>query len=110
MPPNAEPHRQAPRRSRRRTAAFILAAVSLLAEVAALRRRGYRIIGGRVNVRCTSGHEFTTLWIPGVSVRALRLAGWRLQRCPVGHHWAIVSPVRREDDGDEEGDVADSPT
>ena len=79
----------------------MLSLASLVVEVIALRRRGYRPFGGRVTVRCTSGHEFTTWWIPGVSLRALRIAGWRLQRCPVGHHWAIVSPVRRAQAADD---------
>jgi hypothetical protein len=29
-----------------------------------------------------------------VSFKALRLGPWRLQRCPVGRHWSIVTPVR----------------
>jgi hypothetical protein len=29
-----------------------------------------------------------------VSVKALRLVWWRVQRCPVGRHWTIVTPVR----------------
>jgi hypothetical protein len=57
------------------------------------RRRGYNF-GGNVVVRCRSGHLFTTIWIPGVSVKALRLGWFRLQRCPVGHHWSLVSPIK----------------
>jgi len=45
-------------------------------------------------VRCRRGHLFTTLWIPGVSVKALRLGWLRFQRCPVGHHWSLITPVR----------------
>lgn len=56
--------------------------------------RGYGL-GGNVVVRCRSGHLFTTIWIPGVSVKALRLGWWRFQRCPVGKHWSIVTPVRQ---------------
>lgn len=55
--------------------------------------RGYPI-GGRLIVRCRSGHLFTTLWIPGVSLKALRLGWLRFQRCPVGHHWSLITPVR----------------
>ena len=55
--------------------------------------RGYPI-GGRLIVRCRRGHLFTTLWIPSVSVKALRLGLLRFQRCPVGHHWSLVTPVR----------------
>jgi hypothetical protein len=63
-------------------------------EAAAIRARGYGF-AGNVVVRCRSGHLFTTLWIPGASVKALRLGPWRLQRCPIGGHWSIVTPVRR---------------
>ena len=55
--------------------------------------RGYPL-GGRMIVRCRRGHLFTTLWIPGVSVKALRLGWLRFQRCPVGHHWSLITPVR----------------
>ena len=60
------------------------------------RRLGYKI-GGNVVVRCRQGHLFTTIWVPGASLKAVRLGWWRWQRCPVGHHWAIVSPVRDAD-------------
>jgi len=57
------------------------------------RRRGYRI-GGRTIVRCRRGHLFTTIWIPGASLKSVRLGWWRIQRCPVGGHWSIVVPVK----------------
>jgi hypothetical protein len=44
-------------------------------------------------VRCSAGHLFTTIWIPLVSLKAVRLGGKRFQRCPVGHHWALVAPI-----------------
>jgi hypothetical protein len=44
-------------------------------------------------VRCRAGHLFTTTLVPGASFKALRLGRVRYQRCPVGQHWAIVSPV-----------------
>jgi hypothetical protein len=44
-------------------------------------------------VRCSAGHLFTTIWIPLVSLKAARLGGRRFQRCPVGHHWAVVTPL-----------------
>jgi len=47
-------------------------------------------------VRCTAGHLFTTIWIPAVSLKAARLGGRRWQRCPVGHHWAVVAPLDRD--------------
>jgi hypothetical protein len=53
--------------------------------------------GGNVVVRCRGGHVYTTIWIPAVSMKSLRLGWWRFQRCPVGKHWSIVSPVREPD-------------
>jgi hypothetical protein len=58
--------------------------------------RGYPL-GGHLVVRCRKDHHFRTLWIPGVSVKALRLGWWRFQRCPVGQHWSIVTPVKASD-------------
>jgi hypothetical protein len=77
--------------SRRRRRLVIL--VGLLVEPIALWLRGYPL-GGRVVVRCREGHLFSTLWIPSVSLKAVRLLWWRFQRCPVGAHWTIVTPVR----------------
>jgi len=54
-------------------------------------------VGGHVVVRCRRGHLYTTLWIPGVSLKSARLGWWRLQFCPVGKHVSIVSPVRKSD-------------
>jgi hypothetical protein len=51
-------------------------------------------LGGNIVVRCREGHLFTTIWIPAVSVKALRLGPWRIQRCPLGGHWTVVTPVR----------------
>ena len=62
-------------------------------EAAALKLRGDRI-AGNVVVRCRQDHLFTTLWIPGGSVKSLRFGWWRFQRCPVGRHWSIVTPVK----------------
>ncbi|WP_187368912.1 hypothetical protein [Baekduia soli] len=78
----------------RRRLGLAIAAGSVAIEAAAIRRRGYPI-AGKVVVRCRDGHLFTTLWIPGASVKALRLGPWRIQRCPVGRHWSLVTPVRR---------------
>jgi hypothetical protein len=61
------------------------------------RRRGYNVGGNNVVVRCREGHLFTTIWIPGVSFKALRFGGVRLQRCPVGNHVTFVTPVRDSD-------------
>jgi hypothetical protein len=60
------------------------------------RRRGYGF-GGNVVVRCRKGHLFTTIWIPGASLKSIRLGWARLQRCPVGSHWSLVTPVKEAD-------------
>jgi hypothetical protein len=69
------------------------------------RRLGYNM-GGNVVVRCRKGHLFTTIWVPGASVKAVRLGWARFQRCPVGKHWSLVTPVRPSDLTDEERRVA----
>jgi len=86
-----EPDERRPRRRRGRW--LMLAGAAILPEIGALRRRGYGF-GGNVIVRCRQGHLFTTIWIPGGSLKALRFGPWRLQRCPVGPHWSLVAPVR----------------
>jgi hypothetical protein len=86
-----------------RRALLILGAA--LVEILPLWRRGYGL-GGHVVVRCRAGHLFTTLWFPGASVKSLRLGWWRLQRCPVGGHWSLVTPVRRSDLTEEELQLA----
>lgn len=69
-------------------------AAGIGAEAIALWARGYPM-GTDVVVRCRRGHLFSTIWLPGISVKSLRLIWWRGQRCPVGNHWTIVTPVRR---------------
>lgn len=44
-------------------------------------------------VRCKDGHLFTSTWIPGFSLKAVRLGTVRYERCPVGRHWSTVSRV-----------------
>ena len=80
-------------RRRRLLLAFVLADV--VATVVG-RRRGYGF-GTNTIVRCHRGHLFTTIWVPGVSFKSVRLGWWRLQRCPVGSHWTLVTPVRQAD-------------
>lgn len=55
-----------------------------------LLRRSGKLVGLRTIVRCHRGHLFTTVWIPGASLKALRLGPWRIQRCPVEKHWSLV--------------------
>jgi len=81
--------------TRLRKAAAVLVLLDIAGTLAA-RARGYGV-GGDTLVRCAKGHVFTTIWIPGVSVKALRLGWWRIQYCPVGRHWSLVRPVRASD-------------
>jgi hypothetical protein len=75
--------------------------VALVAGTIVGRRRGYNF-GGNVAVRCRQGHVFTTIWIPGASIKSLKLGWARMQYCPVGKHWTLVTPVRDSDLTDEE--------
>jgi hypothetical protein len=96
------------RSGRRRHVGLFLAICSLAVEALALRRQGYGFAGDVV-VRCRKGHLFTTIWVPGVSFKSLRLGWWRFQRCPVGRHWELVTPVRRADlTPDEQRSAAES--
>lgn len=81
---------------KRRLAVFggVIAAYAVATVIA--QRRGYKF-GGSVPVRCRDGHLFTTVWIPGASVKALRLGLWRVQWCPVGRHVSLVTLVKDAD-------------
>jgi len=79
-------------RRHRRHGLLALAGAVAVEALAAWLRSGRP--GGNLVVRCRQGHLFTTIWIPGASVKSLRLGWWRYQRCPVGRHFSIVTPVR----------------
>ena len=83
----------------------MLFVAGLLIEPVLMKLRGYPI-GGNLIVRCRQGHLFTTIWIPSVSIKAVRLGWWRVQRCPVGQHWSIVVPVRPSELTDDERQLA----
>ncbi len=72
---------------------LVLIVTGLVAGTVVARRLGYSV-GGNTVVRCREGHLYTTIWIPGASLKALRLGWARLQYCPVGRHWSVVTPVR----------------
>lgn len=93
-----------PRRMRRAVAA--IAGLLTLVEALVVGRRRGSMLGARTVVRCRRGHLFTTVWIPGASVKALRLGLWRFQRCPVGGHWSIVKPVKVATLSDEQREAA----
>jgi hypothetical protein len=79
-----------------------LGIVALLVVGTFVARRLSHKVGGNVVVRCRQGHLFTTIWIPGASLKAVRLGWARLQRCPVGKHWTLVTPVKDATLTDEE--------
>lgn len=98
---------QAAKPSRRtRAVAVALAVSALVGGTIVARRMGYKV-GGNTIVRCRDGHLFTTLWIPGASLKALRLGWYRFQRCPVGNHWTLVKPVKDADLTTEEREAAE---
>jgi hypothetical protein len=70
-------------------------------------RAGYRL-GRNAVVRCRQGHLFTTIWIPGASVKAIRLGLWRIQWCPVGRHVDLVRLVKESDLSEPERELAAS--
>ena len=86
--------------------AIVVGAASLLAETMVVGTRRGSVIGADTVVRCRSGHLFTTLWIPGLSIKAVRLGWWRLQRCPVGPHWSLVTPARAAEMTEEDRQLA----
>lgn len=75
-------------------------AASYVAGTIAAKRMGYTF-GRDVVVKCRAGHVFSTVWIPGASVKSLKLGFWRLQWCPVGQHVTLVHPVKDTDLTDE---------
>jgi hypothetical protein len=89
---------------RKRRIALVVVGIYVLGTILA-RLRGYRF-GRNVVVRCREGHLFTTIWIPGASLKSVRLGWWRLQRRPVGDRWSIVSPVKEDDLTDDEKRLA----
>lgn len=85
-------------RGKRRLVLFFVVSL-LVVETVEMKRRGYTF-GTNTIVRCREGHLFSTIWIPGVSLKSLRLepVRWiRLQHCPIGRHWSLVVPVKGSD-------------
>jgi hypothetical protein len=44
-------------------------------------------------VRCSQGHLYRSVWIPGGSLKAVRWFKGRLQWCPIGRHWSWTRRV-----------------
>jgi hypothetical protein len=82
------------RTERRRHTAIAIACVLTGVEALGVAHRRGSLLAVDTVVRCRSGHLFTTWWIPGASIKSVRLGWWRLQRCPVGRHWSLVTPAR----------------
>jgi hypothetical protein len=80
---------------------LIVIVVALAGGTLVARRLGYKV-GGNTVVRCRQGHLFTTIWVPGASLKSIRLGWFRLQRCPVGQHWSLVTPVKDAELTDDE--------
>jgi hypothetical protein len=94
--------RRSPKSRRRR---FLIIVGALVLEPVAMWLRGYPVAGNLV-VRCRQDHLFTTIWLPGVSLKSIRLIWWRVQWCPVGKHLSIVTPVKKTELSDEQKRVA----
>lgn len=88
-----------PRRALGRLA-VVVAALSGFSVLA--RRRGYSGFGGNTVVRCRDGHLFTTIWVPGASLKSVKLGWKRYQRCPVANHWSFVTPVKESELSEDE--------
>ena len=83
-------------KGKRRLAIFAGVVVGYVVATIIATRQGYSF-GKNAVVRCRRGHLFSTVWIPGASVKALRLGFWRVQWCPVGRHVDLVHPVKDAD-------------
>jgi hypothetical protein len=83
------------RRKRGRAIAAVVIACYVVGSIVAT-RAGYRL-GRNAIARCRQGHLFSTIWIPGGSLKAIRLGLWRIQWCPVGRHVDLVRLVKESD-------------
>jgi len=81
---------------KRRIVVFTLVALGYAVGTTIAIRQGYSF-GRNAVVRCRQGHFFTTTFIPGGSLKAVRLGLWRIQWCPVGRHVDLVRLVKNAD-------------
>jgi hypothetical protein len=86
---------------------LVLIALLVVRLLARLRHgfEGYRF-GTDVVVRCRDGHLFTTVWLPLMSFKSIRLGLLRSQYCPVGGHWTLVRLMKDSDLTDAERLIA----
>ena len=101
----SSPEMSSSKRKRRIAIAACVAAAYAVGTIVA-RSQGYSF-GLNVVARCRQGHLFSTMWIPGASVKAIRLGLWRVQWCPVGRHVTLVSLVKNADLTEEEREFAE---
>lgn len=71
----------------------LLVGVGTVAFVSLAHRGGPGDLDAEMPVRCRAGHVFTTIWVPGVSIKAIRFGKRRYQWCPVGEHRTWVTPA-----------------
>jgi hypothetical protein len=48
-------------------------------------------------VLCSGGTHYETVWVPLVSLKAVRLGNRRFQRCPVHGKWELVRRLREDE-------------
>jgi hypothetical protein len=82
-------------------------AAAVILKVAISKARGRPAFGGKIVVRCSKGHVFTTTWSSLGSLTSIRLGVARFQRCPVGKHWALVKPVKDSELTDDDRRLAE---
>jgi hypothetical protein len=90
------------------TAITVIAVVvlALAAATIAARRMGYSGIGGDTVVRCRAGHLFTTLWVPGASLKSVRLGTNQVPVLSGRKALDPRDPVRESELTDEEREFA----
>lgn len=84
--------------AKRKRNLVVLAVVAVAYAVGTViaRQQGYSF-GKNAVVKCRQGHYFATTFIPGGSLKAIRLGLWRIQWCPVGRHVDLVHLVKDAD-------------
>jgi hypothetical protein len=70
-----------------------------------MKQKGYSF-GKNTIVKCGKGELYTTIWIPGGSLKAIRWGMIRYQWCPVGKHFSSARIMRASDLSNEEIAIA----
>ncbi|HET9172699.1 MAG TPA: hypothetical protein VFN97_24955 [Actinospica sp.] len=69
-------------------------------------RRGDAARGEQAVVRCCAHHLFTTTWSADSAFTVGRYGPMRFQRCPVAHHWSLVTRAASEELTEEQRQAA----